>query len=173
MIIIDDIQQHNIDISGDEKFDIYTNPSETQNVNVSEAKVFEIDIFSGDEGDLSIDKNTEKEIEIEINTDGEIDLDISDEKEIDVEPSQGGGSNNYRTLSNKPSINGVVLIDNKTSAELGLRDKRDLIDYEEEVVKKPQINDITLIGNKTANQLNLQEKMNSLTNLEIDDLIKF
>lgn len=37
----------------------------------------------------------------------------------------------------------------------------------------PSINQITLVGNKTSNQLGLQEEMDSLTNLELDDLIKF
>lgn len=38
----------------------------------------------------------------------------------------GGGTNNYPTLNNKPSINDVELVGNKTSEELGLASAEDL-----------------------------------------------
>lgn len=37
-----------------------------------------------------------------------------------VSQIEGGGTNNYNELENKPSINGVTLKGNKSSAELGL-----------------------------------------------------
>lgn len=44
--------------------------------------------------------------------------DLSGESEED-EPG-GGGTSDYNALSNKPSINGVILQGNKTSSELGI-----------------------------------------------------
>lgn len=41
----------------------------------------------------------------------------------------------------------------------------------EELSDLPQINDITLIGNKNSNELHLQDEMDSLTNLEIEELL--
>ena len=41
----------------------------------------------------------------------------------------GSGTNNYNELENKPSINGFVLVGNKTGAELGLASQSDLEDY--------------------------------------------
>lgn len=38
---------------------------------------------------------------------------------------------------------------------------------------KPSINEVVLVGNKTGKQLGLQDKMDSLTNKELDDIIKF
>lgn len=36
---------------------------------------------------------------------------------------------------------------------------------------KPQINNIELKGNKTSRQLGLQEEMDSLTNMEIEEIL--
>lgn len=36
-------------------------------------------------------------------------------------------SNNYNDLSNKPSINGVILVGNKTGAELGIVDDKNFV----------------------------------------------
>lgn len=41
----------------------------------------------------------------------------------------GSGTMNYNELENKPSINGFVLVGNKTGAELGLASQSDLEDY--------------------------------------------
>lgn len=41
----------------------------------------------------------------------------------------GSGTNNYNELENKPSINGFVLVGNKTGADLGLASQSDLEDY--------------------------------------------
>lgn len=51
-----------------------------------------------------------------INPDDRIDLIF----ETDIRPviDTGGGSSNYDDLSNKPSINGVTLVGNKTNEEL-------------------------------------------------------
>lgn len=62
------------------------------------------------------------DIDIEINTDSSIDTDIqtSDgEIDTDIEISTGG-TNDYNDLVNKPSIEGVELIGDKTLEELGV-----------------------------------------------------
>lgn len=62
------------------------------------------------------------DIDIEINTDSSIDTDIqtSDgEIDTDIELSTGG-TNDYNDLINKPSIEGVELVGDKTLEELGV-----------------------------------------------------
>ena len=62
------------------------------------------------------------DIDIEINTDSSIDTDIqtSDgEIDTDIEISTGG-TNDYNDLINKPSIEGVELIGDKSLEELGV-----------------------------------------------------
>lgn len=62
------------------------------------------------------------DIDIEINTDSSIDTDIqtSDgEIDTDIEISTGG-TNDYNNLINKPSIEGVELVGDKTLEELGV-----------------------------------------------------
>ena len=62
------------------------------------------------------------DIDIEINTDSSIDTDIqtSDgEIDTDIELSTNG-TNDYNDLANKPSIEGVELIGDKTLQELGV-----------------------------------------------------
>lgn len=36
---------------------------------------------------------------------------------------------------------------------------------------QPKINNVTLIGNKTSSQLQLQDKMESLSNMDIEELL--
>lgn len=50
---------------------------------------------------------------------GELDTDLELEGVIDT----GGGTYNYEYLYNKPSINNVTLIKNKTLDELGIQQK--------------------------------------------------
>lgn len=62
------------------------------------------------------------DIDIEINTDSSIDTDIqtSDgEIDTDIELS-AGGTNDYNDLINKPQINGVELVGNKTPEDLDI-----------------------------------------------------
>ena len=46
-----------------------------------------------------------------------------------IDEGGGSGTNNYNELENKPSINGFVLVGNKTGADLGLASQSDLEDY--------------------------------------------
>ena len=55
---------------------------------------------------------------------------------------------NYEDLSNKPKINNVTLVGNKTSSDLDLDDYANLNN-------KPKINNIELTGNKTSSDLSL------------------
>lgn len=52
-----------------------------------------------------------------------VDLEIeSIENEIDLDTSNTiAGTNNYKRLINQPSINNVILVDNKTSSDLKLQ----------------------------------------------------
>ena len=45
--------------------------------------------------------------------------------------SGGGGSRNYEQLSNKPKINNVELIGNKTGSDLGLLSENDALTNEQ------------------------------------------
>lgn len=89
--------------------------------------------------ELKIDIEIVEPMEVTISGDQEIHADISGDASMEVIPSPGiSGANNYEKLKNKP-----------------------------------RINEVELIGNKTSKQLGLQDEMNSLTNLELDDLIQF
>ena len=80
-----------------------------------------------------------------------------------IADSGSGGTSNYNELTNKPSINSVPLVGNKTTEDLHLftGDYGDLND-------KPSINGITLSGNKTTADLGLfSGNYNDLTNKPI------
>ena len=94
-----------------------------------------------------------------------------------IEPTQLG-TTNYNNLINKPSINGVDLIGNKTSSDLGIREVPAVIETDEgkvltadddgtyswqelpegttnynDLSNKPQINSVTLTGNVSLEDL--------------------
>ena len=69
----------------------------------------------------------------------------------------GTDSGNYNDLRNKPSINGVELVGNKTSEDL-LIDPGGTTDYED-LENKPQINYTPLEGNLTLDDLDIQSKI--------------
>lgn len=88
--------------------------------------------------------------------------------------SASSGSDDYTELENKPSINDVILLGNKTSDDLNLQDKLTAgenitiseegvisatggTDDYEDLTDKPQINGVTLSGNKSATDLELRE----------------
>lgn len=68
----------------------------------------------------------------------------------------------------------MLAVDISANNKLGITDMLPSVasDYNK-LFNKPQINEVELIGNKTGKQLGLQDKMDSLTNLELDELIKF
>jgi len=63
--------------------------------------------------DLQLDTSTTKPISLSLDsvTENEIDLQVED--------YSNGGTTNYEKLSNKPSINNVTLLGNKTGEDLG------------------------------------------------------
>lgn len=65
----------------------------------------------------------------------------------------------YNVLTNKPQINGVELIGDKTLADLGIDLKYG------KLPDKPQINGVTLIGNKSLDDLGIT-KVNDYTDLD-------
>lgn len=71
---------------------------------------------------------------------------------------------NYNDLSNKPKINNVTLIGNKTASDLDLDDYTNLDN-------KPKINGVELNGNKTSNDLGLLNKVINVVvaNTDLDD----
>lgn len=46
---------------------------------------------------------------------------------LGINPRGGGGTNDYNSLIHKPSINGVTLIGDKTSDEIHVQAKMDII----------------------------------------------
>ncbi len=94
-----------------------------------------------------------------------------------IEPTQLG-TTNYNNLINKPSINGVDLIGNKTSSQLGIRDVPAIIEADDgkvltaasdgsyswqtlpegttdytDLSNKPKINNVTLTGNVSLSDI--------------------
>ena len=68
-----------------------------------------------------------------------------------------GFTNNYESLKNKPSIDGVTIVGDMTSADLGLVKSYD------DLTDKPSVNGVALIGNKTSSDLGLVESYDDLT----------
>lgn len=62
---------------------------------------------------------------------------------------------NYEKLNNKPSINGVVLVGNKTSEDLHIMSGGGGTSDYTELTNKPSINGVELIGNKTSEDLGI------------------
>lgn len=74
----------------------------------------------------------------------------------------GTANYNYNLLENKPSINGVTLQGNVTSAQLGIDLNYNFL------MNKPSINGITLLGNKTLSDLDIQQKLVAGTGIRIN-----
>lgn len=78
-----------------------------------------------------------------------------------IKAQQGGGSggtSDYQELTNKPSINGVVLEGNKTSSDLGLVSNNDyvktyVLDYYSDLNSEDNINILTSIYNDFVNDV--------------------
>ena len=78
-----------------------------------------------------------------------------------IKAQQGGGSGetpDYQELTNKPSINGVVLEGNKTSSDLGLVSNNDyvktyVLDYDSDLNSEDNINILTSIYNDFVNNV--------------------
>lgn len=94
---------------------------------------------------LEIEKEEEKVVTIEEET-NEKKLDLSPEKKgetsIGLNKESSGGTSDYGALLNKPKINGVELVGNKTSEELKIQATIDEISDEtiEEIVNVRIVN---------------------------------
>ena len=94
-----------------------------------------------------------------------------------TKPSESTGAIDYESIENKPSINGVQLVGDRSLAELGIdvmtaeyvqsrydaimpksiEDDNWKIDYNTQVKNHPEINDFELIGNKSSKELGISE----------------
>ena len=82
-------------------------------------------------------------------------------KQIEDLKIESGGNYNYNLLENKPTINGVTLVGNLTSEQLGL-------DYNYNfALNKPSINGVTLVGNKSLTDLGIQGKLTAGSGIRI------
>lgn len=68
---------------------------------------------------IYIDIGSKPKVNLNINAKNPVNIDIDKTK---------GGTSNYDALTNKPQINDVTLIGNKTSKQLGLQDELDMAD---------------------------------------------
>lgn len=75
---------------------------------------------------IDIDIRRSKDLEINVNR-GSASL------ELGVNQGGGAGTKNYEKLNNKPQINGVELIGNKTSEDLGIVSEADLAEAIEQI----------------------------------------
>ena len=66
-------------------------------------------------------------MDLEIEKNNSIDMTIDRNNNINLDFGGQYCNTNYNILTNKPKINDVTLINNKTSKELGLQDKMDEI----------------------------------------------
>ena len=102
-------------------------------------------------------------------------INLGEEKVSSVLRVEGGtgGTTNYVDLDNKPSINGVELVGNKTSVDLGLETQQ--IDaYTKDETNAAIASAITGKAdiNYVDNQLNLKaDKVNTYTKMEVDNAI--
>ena len=69
-----------------------------------------------------------------------------------------GFANNYESLRNKPSIDGVTILGDMTSADLGIVKSYD------ELTDRPSVNGVVLTGDMTSSDLGLVESYDDLTN---------
>lgn len=65
--------------------------------------------------------------------------------------SYTAGAVNYNNVEDKPKINGVTLVGDKSTADLGITASTDYTD----LTNKPSINGVTLEGNKTTDDLDI------------------
>lgn len=68
-----------------------------------------------------------KEIKITINKSDELKLGIDRSKNLKLKLGESGSGGSYPPLANKPQINGVTLLGNKTSSEIKVQDAMDEI----------------------------------------------
>lgn len=66
---------------------------------------------------FELDRSSKKE-HIDVDVNSSVNINSKTKKKICVDTSSSKGSNNYNSLENKPSIEGITLIGDKTFEEL-------------------------------------------------------
>ena len=109
--------------------------------------------------------------------DGDILKKVGDTTSDRYEWTKPSNAIDYESIENKPSINGVQLVGDRSLAELGIdtitaeyvqsrydaimpksiEDDDWKIDYNTQVKNHPEINDVELIGNKSSKELGISE----------------
>lgn len=95
-----------------------------------------------DKNDLIVDSDfLENEMIVEIGDTNELVAEIETTEEIigEVNIGSGNGTSNYEYLFNKPQVNGVTLLKNKSLDELGIQPKGD---YPEESLTNIEIENL-------------------------------
>ena len=90
-----------------------------------------------------------------------------------VDGDAGAGTTDYLKLDNKPSINGIVLEQDKTLEELGIQEAGDYV-TRDEIVDIPTNEDFTLagLGEKSYNSLTDKPDIPSLEGYATEDWVK-
>lgn len=83
--------------------------------------------FEKDQEEITIIENDEQEISVIEKDIEEIEIIESESNEIVTFEENTGGTSNYNYLTNKPQINNIELIGNKTSNDLKLQDQMDAL----------------------------------------------
>ena len=117
---------------------------------------------------INVTINVPKPINAEIAVVKSINANIADVGGISANLNPGAISN-YNGLTHKPVINGVTLQGELSLDDLNIQEKGK-VNYEE-TLNKPIINDVVLTGKKTATQLKLQDKMDTISNMDIENLL--
>lgn len=78
-----------------------------------------------------------------------------------IEEGSSGGTTNYNELTNKPSINGFVLVGNKTGADLGLVSQSDLDNYVTDSELATELEDYATNASVVAALASKQDALNS------------
>lgn len=60
-----------------------------------------------------------------------LEMTLNTKDTLDLEFDSSSGTNNYNSLSNKPQINGVTLVGNKTSKDIKVQDEMDVLSVQE------------------------------------------
>ena len=98
---------------------------------VNSDNVVETDIRN--QNNIKLDSKSREDVQMNVQDNNQIGLSTSSNSRLglSIGRSTGSGTKDYNQLYNKPSINDVVLIHNRTSAELNLQELMDAISTNE------------------------------------------
>ena len=114
----------NVDLSIIKMLDTDINPVEEIEASIKTPEGTIIDISDVEGGsELIADMSGEHDLEAAMESPEIISANIEEETTLMVESLEVGATTNYKTLVNKPKINDVELVDNKTTRELNINIK--------------------------------------------------